>query len=132
MVPCSDVRNFMAASIAGNIPLVENLLERGANPGLCDHLGRTALHWAMDRAFREAKYANGAFAAIFNLIAPSSIDFLSGGRLVRIDRHLSEYVLVQTLWVLFKNRFSEYRWSGIAAFDTRVILEAWQYLPRSE
>jgi hypothetical protein len=118
-----------AASIAGNVALVESLLERGANPELCDHMGRTALHWAMERAFREAKYAKGAFAAIFNLIAPSSIDVMSGERLVRIDRHLSEYFLVQTLWTLFKTRFARYRWDGLAAFDTSVILEAWQDLP---
>jgi len=119
----------MAACISGNVPLVENLLERGANPQLTDHLGRTALHWAMERAFREAKYAKGAFAAIFDLIAPSHIDFLSGDRLVRIDRHLSEYLLAQTLWVLFKSRFTGYRWYGVEAFNTHIILEAWQHLP---
>ena len=38
--------------------------------------------------------------------APASVDVQAGDRLARIDRHLSEYFLVQTLWVLFKSRFT--------------------------
>lgn len=122
---------LMAAAVAGNLPLVETLLERGANPELADHLGRNALHWAMIEAFREPKYAKGAFAAIYERIAPASIDVQTGDRLVRIDRHLTEYFLFQTLWVLFKGRFLTHYWGDLAAFDTANILEAWQHLPKN-
>jgi hypothetical protein len=122
---------LMAAAVAGNLPLVEALLERGANPELADHLGRNALHWAMIEAFREPKYAKGAFAAIYERIAPASIDVQTGDRLVRIDRHLTEYFLFQTLWVLFKGRFLTYHWNDLAAFDTASILEVWEHLPKN-
>lgn len=36
---------LMAAAAAGNLPLVEALLERGADPEAADHTGRNALHW---------------------------------------------------------------------------------------
>ena len=124
---------LMAASIAGNVPLVETLLERGANPALTDHLGRNTLHWAMIEAFRAPRYAKGAFSTIYELIAPASIDFMVGERLVRIDRHLSEYFLVQTLWALFKSRFAmnNHRWwNASPAFNTAAILEAWEHLPQ--
>ena len=125
---------LMAASIAGNVPLVETLLERGADPALTDHLGRNALHWAMIEAFRAPRYAKGAFSTIYELIAPSSIDFMVGERLVRIDRHLSEYFLVQTLWALFKSRFAMVNnnrwWNDSPAFNTAAILEAWEHLPQ--
>lgn len=120
---------LMAASIAGNVPLIETLLERGANNGLTDHLGRNALHWAMIEAFRAPRYAKGAFSTIYELIAPASIDFMVGERLVRIDRHLSEYFLLQTLWALFKTRFTNPKWYNPAAFNTAIILDAWQHLP---
>lgn len=124
---------LMAASIAGHVPLVEALLERGANPELTDHLGRNALHWALLEAFRAPRYAQGAFAAIYELIAPTSIDFLFGERLVRIDRHLSEYFLVQTLWTLHKTVFHTFsrsrNWYHTPGFDTGMILGAWQHLP---
>ncbi|BBL75880.1 UvrD-helicase domain-containing protein [Methylomagnum ishizawai] len=122
---------LMAAAVAGNVALVEALLERGANPELTDHLGRNALHWAMVEAFREPKFAQGPFAAIYERIAPASIDLRVGGRLVRIDRHLTEYFLFQTLWAQFRSRFLKHEWGDFPSFDTGTILEAWQHLPKN-
>jgi hypothetical protein len=122
---------LIAAAAAGNVALVEALLARGANPERTDHLGRNALHWALLEAFHDEKFARGPFAALYELIAPAAIDVMSGERLVRIDRHLSEYLLFQTLWVLFKSRFTGYSWDEIGGFQTAAILDAWQYLPPS-
>jgi hypothetical protein len=120
---------LMAAAAAGNVALVEALLERGANADLTDHLGRNALHWAMLEAFRDASFARGPFAAVYELIAPAAIDVMSGERLVRIDRHLTEYFLFQTLWALFKSRFHVYIWRERGGFETAAILDAWKHLP---
>ena len=120
---------LMAAAAAGNVPLVEALLEHGADREAVDHYGSNALHWAMREAFRDVKFARGPFAALYELLAPTGIDVNTGERLVRIDRHLSEYFLFQTLWVLFKSRFTEKQRRPNAAFETQAILEAWQHLP---
>ena len=52
---------LMAATAAGNVSLVEALLERGADQQSVDHFGCNALHWAMREAFRElcAKLGDG-------------------------------------------------------------------------
>jgi hypothetical protein len=120
---------LMAAAAAGNVPLVEALLECGADREAVDHYGANALHWAMREAFRDEKFARGPFAALYELLAPAGIDVNTGNRLVRIDRHLSEYFLFQTLWALFKSRFTERQRRPYGAFDTHAILEAWQHLP---
>jgi hypothetical protein len=120
---------LMAAAAAGNIPLVEALLERGADRENTDQYGYNALHRAMSVAFRDAKFARGPFSALYELLAPPSVDVNTGERLVRIDRHLSEYFLFQTLWVLFKSRFTHPLGSPDTAFETQAILEAWEYLP---
>jgi hypothetical protein len=120
---------LMAAAAAGNIPLVETLLDAGADPGKTDQYGYTPLHWAMRRAFSNSGFAAESFAALYELLAPASIDVMTADRLVRIDRHLSEYFLFQTLRVLFRTRFTHDRHSPFPAFDTRTILDAWRHMP---
>ncbi len=120
---------LMAAAAAGNMPLVEALIERGADREATDHFGSNALHWAMREAFRDPKFARGPFAALYELLAPPSVDVNTGERLVRIDRHLSEYFLFQTLWALFKTRFTHKQRRPYAAFETQAILEVWKELP---
>ena len=120
---------LMAAAAAGNVALVEALLERGADRDAVDHYGHNALHWALRQAFGDPKFAVGPLAAIYECLAPSCIDVSAGDRLVRIDRHQSEYFLFQTLWVLFKARFSGI-WRNLdSAFQTQIILDVWQHLP---
>jgi hypothetical protein len=120
---------LMAAATAGNVPLVEALLERGADTAASDHLGRNALHWALRRAFTAPDYAQGSFGAIYELVAPSAVDVMVGERLVRIDRHLSEYLLLQTFWALFCDRWTHSTYRSRGGFATGVVLEAWQHLP---
>lgn len=122
---------LMAAAAAGNLPLIDALLERGANPASTDHHGWNALHWALREAFRDPAYARGPFAAVFDRVAPSTFDINTGERLVRIDRHHSEYMLFQTLWTLFRSRYTARQRRPIAAFESADILSAWQHLPAS-
>jgi hypothetical protein len=122
---------LMAAAAAGNAPLAEALIERGADRESTDHFGHNALHWAMREAFRDARFAQGPFVRLYEHLAPPSVDVNTGVRLVRIDRHLSEYFLFQTLWALFKTRFSYPHRQAHAAFETQAILDAWQHLPAS-
>lgn len=120
---------LMAAAAAGNLALVEALLERGADRDAIDQYGYNALHWALREGFRDAAFAAGPLAALYERLAPASIDLRSGDRLVRLDRHLAEYSLFQTLWVLFKSRFTHPQRRRMGAFETKDILDAWQHLP---
>ncbi len=120
---------LMAAAAAGNLALVEALLERGADRDAVDQYGYNALHWALREGFRDAAFAAGPLAALYERLAPASIDLRSGDRLVRLDRHLAEYSLFQTLWVLFKSRFTYPQRRRMGAFETKDILDAWQHLP---
>ena len=120
---------LMAAVYAGNVALIEALIERGADPCNTDDYGLNALHWALRQAAADPLFARQSFAPIYERIAPVSVDFQAGERLVRIDRHLSEYLLVQTLWALFASRFSRRHRRPYCAFEVDVVLNAWQHLP---
>ena len=120
---------LMAAAAAGNVALVEALLARGADTCAIDHLGRNALHWAMATALRDDAYAATSFGAIYQLVAPACIDVMAGERLVRIDRRQSEYLLFQTMWVLFKSCFGSVNASDRGAFDAGMLLGAYARMP---
>ena len=113
---------LMAAAAAGNVALVEALIERGADRDATDHFGGNALHWAMREAFRDPAFARGPFAALYESLAPASVDVNTGERLVRIDRHLTEYFLFQTLWALFTTRFTHLQRRPYAAFEAQAVL----------
>jgi hypothetical protein len=122
---------LMAAAASGNLPLMDALLDRGADTDAHDHLGRNALHVAMLEAFRDRDFARGPFAALYERVAPAFIDLQVEERLVRLDRHLSEYWVFQTLWVLFKQTFSASRLDQPAGINTEAVLNAWASLPTS-
>ena len=120
---------LMVAAGAGNVALVEALLERGADTAAVDHMGRNALHWAMLVALRDPVFAQRDFAPIWQLVAPACIDVMAGERLVRIDRRHSEYMLFQTMWVLFKSCFGSADGQDRGAVDAGLLLEAYQKMP---
>ncbi|MDM5179269.1 UvrD-helicase domain-containing protein [Massilia sp. DJPM01] len=120
---------LMAAAAAGNLPLIEALLARGADLSATDHLGRNALHWAMATALREPAYASGPFGAVYQLVAPPCIDVMAGERLARIDRRQSEYLLFQTMWVLFKSCFGRADAGDRGSFDAGMLLAAYEKWP---
>lgn len=120
---------LMAAAAAGNVALVEALLERGADREATEQYGCNALHIMLREAFRDRKLASGPAAALYDLLAPPYVDVKASGRLVRIDRHLSEYFVFQSFWTLFKSRFMRFDRTWECAFDTKVLLDAWEALP---
>lgn len=120
---------LMAAAAAGNVPLVEALLARGADVEAVDHTGRNALHWAIATALRDPAYAEKSLPAVWQLVAPSCIDVQADGRLMRIERQQSEYLLFQLMWVLFKTCFGSTDDTDRGAFDAGMLVAALDKLP---
>jgi hypothetical protein len=122
---------LMAAAAAGNVPLVEALLGRGADRDATDQYGCNALHVALRETFCNPKFAHGPAGTLYELLAPAHVDVKAGERLVRIDKHLTEYFLFQTSWALFRSRFARLDRTLEGAIDTTAILQAWEGLPES-
>lgn len=96
---------LMMAAAAGNAPLIDALVSRGARLDARDHLGRQAVHWAIRRAYRELDFAAGAFGAVFDAVAPASFDVQVEGRLIQIGREQGEYLPFQVLLARFSGLF---------------------------
>lgn len=117
---------LISAAMTGNVPLVEALLDRGADREATDLFGCNALHWAMRQAFANPQFARTTFGDLYELLAPASVDLKVSDRVVRLDRHLSEYFLFQTMWATFRDRFLE---PYLPAYDTSVVMHAYAHLP---
>ena len=82
----------MQAAQCGNVPLVEALLERGADPLLRDHYGHSAWDYALARVLDDPAHTPHHLDALFTLLAPPALD-------AQVQRNLSgfcaEYLMRQ-------------------------------------
>lgn len=97
---------LMLAAMAGNAPLVEALLAKGADPGRRDEFGHTAWDHAVGRAMREAAFAGSGLPVIFDLLAPPALDVQTDDRLVRLERHQGEYWVLTLMLAGLKTQWS--------------------------
>jgi len=91
---------LMMAARVGNVPLVEALLDRGADPALVDTRGWTAFQHALDEAWRRPESARISLPTIARLLAPENLSLESEGRLLKLDQRQAEAFMVQVFMVL--------------------------------
>ncbi len=97
---------LMLAARAANLPLVQALLAKGADPDLRDEFGHTAWQQAVSRAMEEPDFAKTGLPALFDALAPVMLDVQTGGRLVRIERHQGEYWVLTLMLAGLKTQWS--------------------------
>ena len=97
---------LMLAARAGNLALVQALLAKGADTGLCDEFGHTAWLHAVSRAMEEPGFAATGLAALCDALAPAVLDVQTDGRLVRLERHQGEYWVLTLMLAGLKTQWS--------------------------
>jgi hypothetical protein len=110
---------LMIASRMGNADLVEALLDREADTGLVDANGLNAFQIALERACADQRFARAKLPAVFERLAPASLDVQIDGRLVKLDRRLMEYLMLCIAMVLFYQRLGE-NWAARRRFLSAV------------
>jgi hypothetical protein len=109
---------LMLAARAGNVALIEALLQRGADAELEDDFGQTAWQLAVNRAIEDSGFAKAALAVVFDRLAPATIDAQVDGRLVRIERHQGEYWVLTLMLAGLKTQWS---------YCTVRVLPPWKF-----
>ena len=117
-----DQTPLMVAVRVGNADLIEILLDLGADTGLVDGNGLNAFQISLERACADARYAKTKLPALFERLAPPSIDVQVDGRLVKLDRHQMEYLMLSIALVLFYQRLGE-KWARRRELLTALDLE---------
>ena len=95
---------LMMAARAGNLLLVDALLERGADPQAVDEFGHTPWWFALNRAMEDPAFARQSIGLLFERIAPAVLDVQTNGRLVRLERHQGEYWVLSLMLAGFKTQ----------------------------
>ena len=98
---------LMLAAMAGNAPLVQALLDKGADPQWRDDFGHTAWDCAVSRGLQEPGFAGTGLAAVFSLLAPAALDVQTDGRLVRLERRQGEYWVLTLMLAGLKTQWSQ-------------------------
>jgi hypothetical protein len=116
---------LMIASRMGNAELAEALLDRNADTGLVDGNGLNAFQIGLERACADERFARSKLPAIFDRLAPTSLDVQIDERLVKLDRRLMEYLMLCIAMVLFYQRLGE-NWASrrrlLSAVDFAEVL----------
>ena len=117
---------LMIASRMGNAELAESLLDRDADTSLVDGNGLNAFQISLERACADARFARSKLPAVFERLAPASLDIQVEERLLKLDRRLMEYMMLCIAMVLFYQRLGE-NWASsrklLSAVDFAMVLE---------
>jgi hypothetical protein len=116
---------LMMAAFAGNVPLVETLLDRGARVDAVDTFGRMPVHFALARAAREPAFATESLGPLYDLLCPNGIDLEVEDHLVRLSRAQGEFFVLAMMLAVFHHAYGAvgYRSKGFttAALDPKVL-----------
>lgn len=102
MITQVDASPLMLATAAGNVALVDALLEKGASLEVVDSHGHDAAAYALMRARNESSYARGPFGDIWDRVHPRQLDVQVDGRLVRLFPHQAEYFFLLVMLSAYK------------------------------
>jgi hypothetical protein len=120
---------LMIAAEMGLADLAGTLLNAGANPELRDNWGRTPFQLALRRAYLDPGYAAEKIGALYELLAPSCLKVKVGERLIKLDRHMMEFFLLNSMLATFQNILRhKIEWS-IPAFETADFIATLSRLP---
>ena len=123
---------LMLAARFGSAPAASLLAEElDANPDLVNGAGLNAFQIMLSEASEARRYAEGAAATLFPLLAPASVVVMANERLAKLDGHKAEFMFFNLMVALFRQvawRLETLEAPGLMASDLQAVLET---LPRS-
>jgi hypothetical protein len=109
---------LMISTWFGNEALIKALAKYEPNPDLVDNNQRNALQIALAEATKDDKYAKNKLPIIYRILEPDSLSIQVDGRLVKLDNHLMEFVILNLLIAIF------YRVMPLKIFDKNSYFQA--------
>lgn len=86
---------MMVAARVGNVGLVQQLIDKGADPGLTGNDGLAAYHHVLSTAISTPRYAQQKSAQLYALLKPESLSLQVKERLIKLDdQHMATFLVI--------------------------------------
>jgi hypothetical protein len=122
---------LMVATQLGNSEFIKVLSEQGADTEKVDGNYLTAFQIALGQICRNKDYARKKIAAIYDYLEPSSMSVEIDGKLVKLDKHLMEFFMLNLMIALFYIILPEKIKGWNLGFATQDFLDAFKHIPHS-
>ncbi len=127
-----DFRNIfnqtplMVAAWMGNTEVVRELFELGADTEKIDGNGLTACQIALAQTAQSENYSKKKLADIYEQLEPTSMSIQIDGRLIKLDKHNMEFLILNLMIAIFYRVLS-----NTMGFSTRDFIAAVEHIPDS-
>ena len=120
---------LMIAARLGNDEQLAQLVDMGANTGLINNVGLNAFQIALEQASIDPKYATKKLAAIYEILEPDYMTVQAEGRLIKLDKRLMEFLMLNLMMAMFYTRLGENVVRGGNAFSSGDFVDVLSHFP---
>ncbi|MCB1719629.1 MAG: hypothetical protein KDK05_31210, partial [Candidatus Competibacteraceae bacterium] len=103
--------------------------DMGANTGLINNVGLNAFQIALEQASIDPKYATKKLAAIYEILEPDYMTVQAEGRLIKLDKRLMEFLMLNLMMAMFYTRLGENVVRGGNAFSSGDFVDVLSHFP---
>jgi hypothetical protein len=122
---------LMVAAWMGNVEVIKELFELGADTEKVDGNGLTAFQIALAQSDRSDAYAKKKLADIYELLEPTSMSIQVDGRLVKLDKNSMEFFMLNLMIALFYRVMPKKMTYRLDGFATQDFIDAVRHIPGS-
>ncbi len=123
---------LMIAARLGNADQVERLVDIGADPNLINNVGLNPFQIVLEQACMDPNYATHKLPGVFKTLEPENMVLQVDGRLVKLDKRLMEFLMLNLMIAMFYSHLGE-NVSHIrgGAFSSGDFVEVLSHFPES-
>jgi hypothetical protein len=120
---------LMIAARFGNADHVDRLVEAGADTSAVNNAGMNAFQIALEQACSRPEYAQARLEAVYERLEPPELVVRSGDRLVKLDNHSMEFLIVNLMIAMFYTHLGDRAAHGAAGYTSGDFVEALDAFP---
>ena len=122
---------LMIAARLGNEEQVELITSMGADTGLINNAGFNAFQIVLEQACIDPHYAGHKLAGVYEKLEPLDMLVQVDGRLVKLDKRLMEFLMLNLMIAMFYTRLGENAARHGGAFSSTDFVQVLDHFPAS-